>query len=348
MKFIIVSRLEKIKNIDIVIKVFNKLKDDELWIVGKGKYENELKKLAKAKNIKFFGFVDEKTLKKLYKEADVCIMPHINEPFGLVPYEIAKFGKPSIISKLSGIAELAKEYKFGLIFDPYDENDLLEKIKTIKIKKIYRQLSKNANNLKKYINPNTEFKKFLEHIPKNTKRILIIHSQFIEIGGAEKSIIGMYEKLKRIYNCEIYFEIDKNYKKWKILYKSKIRKITYIFRIFNSLSNLIKKFKNNDIVIVSLTGNILSIPAYWSSLILGNLINKKIIIYLHEIPISFRSLTKIEKILLFPIIFLDILLTKVLIQNNYIIIANSKFLRKHFIKRYKKTVKDIIYPIFHL
>ncbi|MEM5830533.1 MAG: glycosyltransferase family 4 protein, partial [Candidatus Aenigmatarchaeota archaeon] len=132
MKFILVSRLEKIKNIDVVIEVFNEL-DDELWIVGKGRYENELKKKAKKDNIKFFGYVDDKTLKELYKKADACIMPHIYEPFGLVPYEIAFFGKPSIISKLSGVAELAKEYKFGLIFDPYDENDLLEKIKTIKI-----------------------------------------------------------------------------------------------------------------------------------------------------------------------------------------------------------------------
>ncbi|MEM0242868.1 MAG: glycosyltransferase family 4 protein [Candidatus Aenigmatarchaeota archaeon] len=348
MKFIIVSRLEKIKNIEIVIKVFNKLKDDELWIVGKGKYENELKKLTKAKNIRFFGFVDERTLKKIYKEADVCIMPHINEPFGLVPYEIAKFGKPSIISKLSGIAGLAKEYKFGLIFDPYDEYDLLEKIKTIKINKIYKQLSKNANNLKKYINPNTEFKKFLKYIPKNTKKILIIHSQFIEIGGSEKSILGLYKRLKKKYNCELYFELDRNSKKWKVLYKSKIKKVAYIFRIFNSLSNLIEKIKNNDIIIVSLTGNILSIPAYWSSLILGNITNRKIIIYLHEPPLSFWSLKKIERTLLSPIIFLDCLLTKILLQNNFMVIANSGFSKKYFIKRYKKMVKTVVYPIFYL
>ncbi len=162
MIFLIVSRLEKIKNIEIVIKVFRELKDD-LWIIGKGRYENELKKIA-SKNVKFFGFVDEKTLKEKFKKANVCIMPHIYEPFGLVPYEIAKYGKPSIVSKLSGIAYLVKKYNFGLLFNPFSEKDLKEKIEMIKNKKIYRKLSENAKKVVKIINPEREVKKIVEVI----------------------------------------------------------------------------------------------------------------------------------------------------------------------------------------
>ena len=160
MKFIIVSRLEKIKNVDITIKAFNSLKD-ELYIVGKGRYEKELKSLAKNNNIKFLGFVSEEKLIELFKFVDACIMPHIYEPFGLVPYEIAKFGKPSIVSELSGIAYLFRKFDCGLIFNPFDINDLIEKIKRIKDRKLYKKLSKNCFKMVKKINAKGEIKKFI-------------------------------------------------------------------------------------------------------------------------------------------------------------------------------------------
>jgi len=159
MNFVLVSRLTRPKNIEIVIKAFKILREDTLWIVGDGKDRKYFESIA-SDNVKFFGFVSEEKLKELYKNAYACIMPHIYEPFGLVPYEIAKFGKPSIISKLSGIGYLAKKYKFGLLFNPYDLNDLTEKVKLIKNKRVYRELSKNAKRLTKEINKDTEINKF--------------------------------------------------------------------------------------------------------------------------------------------------------------------------------------------
>jgi len=163
MNFILVSRLSISKNIEIVIKAFKVLKEDYLWIVGDGKDRKYFESIA-SDNVKFFGFVNEEKLKELYRKAYACIMPHIYEPFGLVPYEIAKYGKPSIISELSGIGYLAKKYKFGLLFNPYDLSDLIEKIEMIKNKKVYEELSKNAKNLTKKINKITEINKFTEVI----------------------------------------------------------------------------------------------------------------------------------------------------------------------------------------
>jgi len=158
--FILVSRLIKPKNIEIVIKAFKILKEDNLWVVGDGKDRKYFESIA-SNNVKFFGFVSEEKLKELYKKAYACIMPHIYEPFGLVPYEIAKYGKPSIISELSGIGYLAKKYKFGLLFNPYDLNDLIEKIEMIKNNKIYKELSKNAKRLIIEINKVNEVNKFI-------------------------------------------------------------------------------------------------------------------------------------------------------------------------------------------
>jgi len=163
MNFILVSRLVIPKNIEIVIKAFKILREDTLWIVGDGKDRKYFESIA-SDNVKFFGFVGEEKLKELYKKAYACIMPHIYEPFGLVPYEIAKYGKPSIISELSGIGYLAKKYKFGLLFNPYDLNDLIEKIKIIKNEKVYKELSKNAKKLTKKINKISEINKFIEVI----------------------------------------------------------------------------------------------------------------------------------------------------------------------------------------
>ena len=169
MNFILVSRLGIPKNIEIVIKAFKVLKEDYLWIVGDGKDRKYFESIA-SNNVKFFGFVGEEELKELYKKAYACIMPHVYEPFGLVPYEIAKYGKPSIISELSGIGYLAKKYKFGLLFNPYDLNDLIEKIKMIKDKRIYKELSRNTKKLMNEINKIIEINKFIEIIEDELER----------------------------------------------------------------------------------------------------------------------------------------------------------------------------------
>lgn len=356
MKFLVVSRLEKVKNIDIVIDVFNELKNDELWIVGKGRYENELKRKVKGNNIKFFGYVSEEKLKKLFRKADVCIMPHINEPFGLVPYEIAKFGKPSIISKLSGIAHLTKKFKFGLIFNPLHREDLIKKMKKIKNRNIYRKLKKNAIEFVRRITPEKELRKLIVFFKnRKNKKILIIHSQFYEIGGAEKSMLGLYKKINQLgLKCDLLFDIDaEQTKKNLVSWKSKIKRFLHVLTLFRVLFKIRNKLKkeNYDFIILSNEGNILSLPSIWSVMILKVLYKKfKLLIYYHHWPSPSPSYNLFENIILYPLVLMDILIFRLatFLSKDYIFICNSELTKYFILKRYRKKINiGIVYPIFH-
>jgi len=91
--FLIVSRLESYKKVDLVIKVFNKL-NKNLIVVGEGAEENYLKKISE-KNINFLSKLSDQELGVLYSKAEALIMPQ-EEDFGYVSLEAQFFGCPVI------------------------------------------------------------------------------------------------------------------------------------------------------------------------------------------------------------------------------------------------------------
>jgi len=105
--FLIVSRLEQYKNIDIAIVAFNKLKQP-LKIVGDGSLSKSLKKLAK-KNIQFYHNVNDNQLFELYRNCIALIFPQ-EEDFGLVSLEANSFGKPVICYGYGGVETTMVKY----------------------------------------------------------------------------------------------------------------------------------------------------------------------------------------------------------------------------------------------
>jgi len=73
----------------------------------------------------FPGFVDREQGDRLYRMADVFVMPSVSEPFGIVPLEAMYQGTPTIISKQSGVSEVLRH---ALKVDFWDINDLANKI----------------------------------------------------------------------------------------------------------------------------------------------------------------------------------------------------------------------------
>ena len=59
-------------------------------------------------NVKFLGYVPEEEQSRIYKIADVYVMPSTSEPFGITALEAMSSGVPVIVSKTSGVAEVAK------------------------------------------------------------------------------------------------------------------------------------------------------------------------------------------------------------------------------------------------
>ena len=73
----------------------------------------------------FTGFLRGEDVQKIYKMADLFVMPSVSEPFGLVPLEALDNDVPVIISKQSGVSEVLTH---ALKVDFWDINEMANKI----------------------------------------------------------------------------------------------------------------------------------------------------------------------------------------------------------------------------
>jgi glycosyltransferase involved in cell wall biosynthesis len=62
--------------------------------------------LGIADRVHFTGGVSGPLVHQLYRMADVCVMPSVSEPFGLVALESLRHGTPCIMPKTAGVAEV--------------------------------------------------------------------------------------------------------------------------------------------------------------------------------------------------------------------------------------------------
>ncbi len=146
-----VSRLVKHKRIDLAIKAMKliKNKNTELYIVGEGPEEENLKQLADGNdNIKFLGPVDDDKLIELYSECLGVVFTPLDEDWGLIALEAAASGKPVIGANEGGLTETIIDNVTGFLIEPTPEN-IAEKIKILSID---RQLTKDMGiEARKYV-----------------------------------------------------------------------------------------------------------------------------------------------------------------------------------------------------
>jgi glycosyltransferase involved in cell wall biosynthesis len=142
-RFIFVGRLSKVKNLEILITIFNKLKDYKLTIIGTGEDEQYLKNISN-ENIIFKGSIKNEEIKNIYKENDIFILPSVSEPWGLVVEEALYFGLPVIVSQNCGAVELVENERNGYIIKPDDIKNIKNVILKINADG-YIQLVKEVN-----------------------------------------------------------------------------------------------------------------------------------------------------------------------------------------------------------
>jgi len=140
--YLYVGRLVKYKQVDLLIKVFNKL-GQKLIIAGTGREEKDLKKMA-SRNISFLGLVSDSELISLYQNARAVIFPQ-REDFGLVPLEAQACGTPVIAYAKGGALETIKDKQSGLFFQ---KQEILPIITAIKYFEAEKHQIKPANCLK--------------------------------------------------------------------------------------------------------------------------------------------------------------------------------------------------------
>lgn len=130
------GRLHNSKGIDTLLKAFNKCyatnKDIHLDIIGEGPEKDRLLRLTKKLNIHnsvtFHSNQPKKKVMEFFENAYMTIVPSIKEAFGYVTIEAMSVKTPVIGSNTSGIKEIIRHQKDGLLFEPEDVNELHEKM----------------------------------------------------------------------------------------------------------------------------------------------------------------------------------------------------------------------------
>lgn len=101
--YLVVSRFEPYKKVDLVIDVFNEMQDKKLVIVGTGSMEVGLKKKA-GKNISFLTSLSTEELADVYAKSKAFIFPQL-EDYGITPLEANASGRPVIAYGKGGVLD---------------------------------------------------------------------------------------------------------------------------------------------------------------------------------------------------------------------------------------------------
>ncbi|MGG7153355.1 glycosyltransferase [Clostridium neonatale] len=157
--FLIVSRLQEYKRIDIAIEAFNKL-GLPLIIIGDGPDRKKLELMAN-ENIRFLGRESDDVIREHYAKCKAFIFPG-EEDFGITPLEAMASGRPVIAYKKGGALETVIEEKTGVFFSNQNCDDLIASIKKFE-SMIFnkKEIRKHAENFDEVIFKQ-KIKKFIE------------------------------------------------------------------------------------------------------------------------------------------------------------------------------------------
>lgn len=129
--FLFVGRLEFIKGVHTLIKLWERVPDFDLLIAGTGTYESELRAQAAANpRIKFLGALPQRELGNLYYHAMACLVPSIcYETFGIIIIEAFARKTPVIARDLGALPEVVEDSQGGFIYQTDEE--LLDAVRQI-------------------------------------------------------------------------------------------------------------------------------------------------------------------------------------------------------------------------
>jgi glycosyltransferase involved in cell wall biosynthesis len=110
-------------------RVLEKVERVKFVIAGTGdKIQEMIERVARAgigHKVVFTGFLRGDDVEKVFKMADVYVMPSVSEPFGIAPLEAISHDVPVIISKQSGVSEVLDN---ALKVDFWDTDEMANKI----------------------------------------------------------------------------------------------------------------------------------------------------------------------------------------------------------------------------
>ncbi|WP_320167920.1 glycosyltransferase [Mangrovibacterium marinum] len=176
--YLLVSRFEPYKKVDLVIEAFNELPDKRLIVVGKGSQKDYCRKIA-GPNVEFKEGISTEELKELYANCKAFLFPQ-EEDYGLTPIEANASGRPVIAYGKGGVTYTTIPYDgdskrcTAIYFDEQNKEKLIQAIQ------LCEQLEFNPHFIRKHAEQfdekvfiekirNFVFEKYKEHVDKTTK-----------------------------------------------------------------------------------------------------------------------------------------------------------------------------------
>jgi glycosyltransferase involved in cell wall biosynthesis len=121
--FLFVGRLEAIKGLQTLIRIWDRADDFDLLVAGTGNFEPQLRAQAASNpRIKFLGALPQRELGTLYYHAEACIVPSITyETFGMIIIESFARKSPVIVRDLGALPEVVHDSGGGFVYRTDEE-----------------------------------------------------------------------------------------------------------------------------------------------------------------------------------------------------------------------------------
>lgn len=157
-----VGRLEPEKGPMNLLKVAEFLRDINFVVAGYGSLQPEMERIIKRNgltNVRLLGLVDHKVLPKLYRSADLLVLPSYSEGMPVVMLEAMASELPVVVSNVGAVGEILEGNNGGFPTEPGNISEIVSKIDLLRKDADLRiQLGKKAK-----INVASRFQNFISN-----------------------------------------------------------------------------------------------------------------------------------------------------------------------------------------
>jgi glycosyltransferase involved in cell wall biosynthesis len=130
------GRLDYRKGLHVLLRslplILKKVPQAQLLVVGDGYMQHFLNLMKNylniQENVKFLGYLPNKTLPELYNLSDVFVFPSTSEAFGISLLEAMATEMPVVASNVGGISDIIEDGVNGILFKSGDERELAKAV----------------------------------------------------------------------------------------------------------------------------------------------------------------------------------------------------------------------------
>ena len=150
-RFLFVGRIEAVKGVHHLIRVFRELQDEDVELDMVGAMQGGMERLLDGcKNVRYLGLRRREEMPEVYGQYDAFLMPSMWEGHSLSVFEAMASGLPAIVSNHSGADDVIEDGKEGFVFEYGDVESLKDRIRwcvcnRLRLEEMGRQASEKVS-----------------------------------------------------------------------------------------------------------------------------------------------------------------------------------------------------------